>query len=553
MAKRKTTAPRAESLTDVQIWIAYERYNYNKGQAAEALGIPVSTFKDRLVAVQARLGVSPKSLGTLAGTEATPTALPRGKGIKRYILTCAQNNTLAHKPTWQSLLHLADHWGATIKVSTFTYVVLQEGSQKRGAAAAKTNAIWYDPALVPYIADTFEQLAPGLVWCGHANTLPTASDPLTGTESMNGRNSGVWPHTTIQMRSIATMHGDPPKLNYTTGAITLRNYIQKRAGIRAEFHHSYGALLVEVTADGAWWCRHLNADSEGVIHDIGIHADPKGVWETEGGVEALVYGDIHEQNIDKGIEEATWGAGRLRDVLKPRVEVFHDLLDFESRSHHTARNPHERYRLHVERKESVAEEVRGAGVFLDMLAVPGTVQLVVSSNHDRHLDRWLRETDWRDDLVNAEFYLDAQQATLAAIRRGSKFDTLAWAFKHFGVGCNATLLELDESYVVLKKYGGGVELGLHGDLGPNGSRGSPKNLGKLGRKAVIGHSHSPGIWDGVYVAGVTGKLEQGYNTGPSSWAHAHVVVYPNSKRQVLVGWKNAFSAEDYLTKAIGKV
>jgi len=41
---------------------------------------------------------------------------------------------------------------------------------------------------------------------------------------------------------------------------------------------------------------------------------------------------------------------------------------------------------------------------------------------------------------------------------------------------------------------------------------------------------------------MTGKMRQGYNIGPGSWAAAHVPVYPNGKRQVLIGWKGRFFA-----------
>jgi hypothetical protein len=49
----------------------------------------------------------------------------------------------------------------------------------------------------------------------------------------------------------------------------------------------------------------------------------------------------------------------------------------------------------------------------------------------------------------------------------------------------------------------------------------------------IGHSHSAAIIDGVYVAGLCGLLDQGYNQGPSGWSHTQIITYPNSKRTLL--------------------
>src|SRR5690606_16274522 len=151
-----------------------------------------------------------------------------------------QNNTALHEPTWASLIQLANYYDAEIKISRFTYSGRDDGSEKpdtekKETMGFKTKDRWNDPRILPSLSDEFEQLAPGLVWCGHFNTLPTASDPLRGKDSLNGRASGVFPHTRIEMRPIATAAGEATKFNWTTGAVTLRNYIQKNAGITAEF------------------------------------------------------------------------------------------------------------------------------------------------------------------------------------------------------------------------------------------------------------------------------------------------------------------------------
>jgi len=55
----------------------------------------------------------------------------------------------------------------------------------------------------------------------------------------------------------------------------------------------------------------------------------------------------------------------------------------------------------------------------------------------------------------------------------------------------------------------------------------------MGTKLTIGDKHAPAIADGVFVAGMTGDLDQGYNTGPGSWRRAHVLTYPNGKRTIV--------------------
>ena len=50
--------------------------------------------------------------------------------IKRYIFTSAQSDTGVHQPTWRSLLALAKHYGAEIRVSRFAYDTSSHQSKK---------------------------------------------------------------------------------------------------------------------------------------------------------------------------------------------------------------------------------------------------------------------------------------------------------------------------------------------------------------------------------------------------------------------------------------
>lgn len=44
---------------------------------------------------------------------------------------------------------------------------------------------------------------------------------------------------------------------------------------------------------------------------------------------------------------------------------------------------------------------------------------------------------------------------------------------------------------------------------------------------------SPRIVDDAYVAGVSVKLFQGYNIGPTTWAHVHVALYASGQRALV--------------------
>jgi hypothetical protein len=75
------------------------------------------------------------------------------------------------------------------------------------------------------------------------------------------------------------------------------------------------------------------------------------------------------------------------------------------------------------------------------------------------------------------------------------------------------------------------ELGQHGDIGSNGSRGSLLQFRKLNTKIVVGHYHSPGRKDGALAVGTSTKLRVGYNRGASSWLQSHVVIHTDGRAQ----------------------
>lgn len=502
-------------------------------QASRYLGVARSTVAKRM-SIAARENFVPE--GKTAPKKATKRPLPSA-GVKRYVLTCAQSGTLLHEPTWLALTTFANALDAELMVSTFSYVHRREGSAKRGTNKQDQGVDWYDPRIEPFVVDEMVALAPSLLWHGHMNILPTATDPLSGMDNYGGRASAIYPHAKVALRSVAAMPGHAAKLMYTTGAATQLNYIQKKAGQKAEFDHVFGGLLVEVTPSGEWWARQLTVDAKGRIFDVlGVvnGADVQPLTR----VEAVVFGDLHAALLDDDTRRTRWGPGGFIESLSPRVQIAHDILDFESQSHHNRKDPHKRLALHLKGRDNVADEVHGVACLLAEMTKHGRV-VVASSNHDRHLERWLKEADWRGDPANAQFYVDAQQAYIAAIRKGERFDALKWAVRRTHKLPKVRFLAPGESFVVSRDSSGGVELGLHGDQGPNGARGSIRNLSKLGRKVIIGHGHSAGIFQGAWQVGVTApKRNFDYAAGaPTSWSHADCLVHVNGKRQMIV-WHN---------------
>jgi hypothetical protein len=474
----------------------------------------------------------PVAGGHKEGTVAASAELPPKGKIKRYILTSAQNNTYVNKPLWENLLELSKYYKAEILVGTFSYnkSAWRPHPAKRGTDCfLGKDGMWYDPAVTPFICDERRELANGLVWCGEVNILPTAADPLSGFETYSHRKSAIFPHAKLAMRSIATMKGEAAKLNYTTGAVTLMNYIKKTVGFKAEHHHEYAFLVVEVNHDGNWWVRQISAAKKGrLIQDLDVLVED-GVLTTGAAVEAITFGDIHSTVADPSVVKTSHN---MLDVLKPRYEFFHDVFEGVTTNHHSAKDPHVRFQNHLRGLNSLEAEVKATIELLRCYLRAGTNAVVVDSNHDSSwIMRWLRENDYRNDPVNAVLFLETQLEVYRALSRNDRhFHVLEWLFNKYEARGLFRFLRQDESFTICEKR---IECGMHGDLGPNGSRGTPRNLNRIGRRANTGHTHSAGIFNGLYVGGTTSRLDWQYAKGPSSWTHSHIITYPSGQRTII--------------------
>lgn len=449
----------------------------------------------------------------------------------RFLFTCAQNNTDVHPEFWKTLHTFCDHNKAQLGVAKISYN--KGGWQKHGgisknkSVGLEDEGLWYAPEILPF--EVFQQVkvAEGLVFCGELDILPTAIYPLNGLDNYTGMHSAIVPHVKMQMQSLATMKHDPAKLLYTTGACTLRNYIQRRSGQIAEYNHVYGAVYVEVDSDGDWFVRQLNADDDGVVFDLDTAYGPGWVAPSaQFGKPAINLGDIHVEKLD----EIAWqGAREMLRSLDPSHVFIEDLIDFEPRNHHNKKDP---FFLAYQNRHGLS--VHGGMLmgwdFMRGLAenFPDAQIISVRSNHDQAIIRWLKDSPELGD-PNTEYWHWLNYNAHKALRTDGVFDAFRFAMDDIGPALpNIRYLREDESFVFR-----GIEFGMHGHLGPNGARGNPKAYRQIGRRANTGHTHSAGIIDGIYTAGVLATLDMGYNLGPSSWSQSHIITYPNGKRCII--------------------
>ena len=428
-----------------------------------------------------------------------------------YVITAAQADTYINEDFFASLLLYCQHRSATLMIAPMVY------------NARRTSKLWFDHRISEYLVQGPIKLAPDLVVACGINVLPSAARPLSGFASYFREGSGIIPHTKMQLDSLPRYKGTEPRFLYSTGCITRRNYTQSKSGAIADFHHVFGALVVEVK-EGTWFVRQLVADEHGEFFDLTTHATPYGV---EHGVAATVitWGDLHCEELSEMMLNTMLN---IQKTLNPSVVICHDVLDFSLRSYHNKSNYPYLAKLRKENRESVSSALECVAGILNELSLETDKLLVVPSNHDKHLERWLDEPHDQTDFSNSCTYHYLNYRKYQAICNSEEYRVLEDALGTHGLFSGITILQEDESYEL-----NGIEYSLHGDSGPNGSRGSPNNLRGIGVKLNTGHTHSASIVDGVYTGGCMCSLDLGYNTGPSSWSNSFILTYKNGKRSIV--------------------
>ena len=451
---------------------------------------------------------------------------------KRFLLTSAQNNTDVHGNFLQTLEVAAKHLNAELLVSKFLY---NKNGFQNGEGA---KGIHFDPRLEKYFLTEnvfLNSRESNFAFMAEINILPTATFPLSGfaeTAVAFGLDGLAIGHAKISAESVAALKGETVRRMYSTGTVTTKNYIQQKAGQKAEALHNYGALLVEFDDNGVFYVRQIESmDASGAFYDL---TDLYTVDGVKGGqsVLGLQYGDIHAEKLDHECALASWGEnGSLVDVLKPKYQLIHDVHDFTSRNHHNRNSGVFLASQYAQGRDKVLQDIKDTGAVLQAMERPFSQTVVIESNHDLALARWLDDPkcNVKQDPANAALYYKLNAALYAAIESGDEtFNVLSYAIQEVaGYDVAAIFLETDQSLKLA-----GIECGMHGHNGINGARGNPKGFMKLG-KANTGHTHTASIYGGVYTAGVAGSLDMGYNIGASSWSQTHIITYPNGQRTLI--------------------
>ena len=449
-------------------------------------------------------------------------------GCRRFLVTSVVAGAELHRGFWRNLQAYADRLDADLVVHRIGAVGLVGGADARLRSLVRT-----DPVEICGVVDVASDV----------RVSSQSTRPLDGAAVTRSAAWTLVPHPAVQLETVPRLRSDDVRIRMTTGAATIAGG-GGRQGLRADL----GAVVVEVR-DGVAHCRHVlaAADGPGSFHDLDVHV-ADGVVATGRRVAAIVFGDVHHAHVDPAVAAASWGLsddggrapGSLVDRLRPRTMVFHDVCDFSARSHHDARDPHRRFALFVQGRDDVRAELRATASFLASTRRAGCESVVVQSNHDAALVRWLREADFRQDPVNARFFLECSLALHARLADGLGPDGL---FEQTLRGladdrlAGVRFLSTGEGLEVA-----GVECGIHGHAAADGKRGGIQFFEAMGIRAVLGHSHRPTTRGGICSAGVC-QLALDYARGSvTAWAVGHVIVHDDGARQHVIYGGGRFHA-----------
>lgn len=438
---------------------------------------------------------------------------------KIKIIGWAQNNTPVNKKLLKKMEMYAEFHNADIHIIAGRY----KNPTSIWTEEQEQEEFWF-PEVVPYLDANRHDIHKYFSILSDIKVHPTAINPMSSLHSISGVNSCVVGAPKVQMEMIPVIEGNKPKIMVTTGAVTQKNYTDSKAGKIGDFHHTFGFVIIEIKDDETFFVRQVTADDKtGNFTDLYYKVDDNGVSRIDS-LEAIVLGDLHYGNHDQGVLDSTMN---MLEIIKPKHVILHDVFDGSSINHHEIKDPFIQYGKEVLGTNDLAKEVEEMMIGLQAFESFENV-VVVRSNHDDFLDRWLKNEDWKKQPTykNAPLYMKYSGMLLEQYGRNP------YSVK----GVIPTLInERFPKFITLGRNTSykvkDWELGQHGDEGTNGSRGSLLQFRRLNTKIIVGHYHTPGRKDGALAVGTSTIMRMGYNKGASSWLQSHVIIHKDGRAQ----------------------
>ncbi len=523
MSKKKPVDPKARIINTFIKLIKLKRMTPTRSELHKA-GVTQDSYRHHFKTISglkeaARL-VDPEAFKDMIDEKVfTPKNIKKLKkdlkGFKRFVITTAVTGMPVHKDFYTNLKFYCKENNAKLLILASSDPAAQGGFELDGALANESLVLQDLELNDKLFISTFK-------------TSAKQVNPLTGIKRIGQRERSMIVASPKQFLEYVPIAND--KMSHalmTTGAITLPRYItdhymSQRTAYIAEFDHTVGAIVVELESNKQYHFRQIQAEyGTGFFVDNGTYykLNKKETVRPE----AMVLGDIHVGSVSANVLKST---DEMIKSLKPKKVFLHDLFDGVSCSPHMSTQYLTKAKMDID-KLSIESELRLVKKYLDNMKKnhPYVNEwVIVRSNHDLFLDRYLDGGEYIKDPINSRI-----SHQLATMKLDGKIPLEAGLEL---VGLNVEkikFLKINDSYKII-----GIEHGQHGHLGVNGQRNPPNSSLEIAYgTGVFGHSHSAGILRQIYRVGTSTEMRLGYNNGASSWTNTHCCTYHNGSRQLL--------------------
>jgi hypothetical protein len=272
---------------------AYNNREIPWEQQAAVLGTQYSVSERTIRRWAVRMGLKEKT-DTVSEHYEMAKEKSHDKTKKRFLISFGQANVPVHKQFLNNIEAYAEYIGAEILIIA-------------GKAPSKTKKnkkeLWAEEIL-PYLDANRHDIHKYVSILSDVRIPLTATDPMSGLAGLTGVNSCIIGSPKVQMEVIGALEGHQPKLMLTTGAVTKKAYGQSKAEKKAEFHHVYGAVIIEIASPTKFHARQITATDDGNFQDL-IYEVKDGKVHKSNEVEGIILADLHLGETDEKAMNAT--------------------------------------------------------------------------------------------------------------------------------------------------------------------------------------------------------------------------------------------------------
>ena len=370
-----------------------------------------------------------------------------------------------------------------------------------------------DPYLVQNLTFTHDENA----ICKSINVRNSCKRPLTNIEKISDDYKLIVVSSSKQQCKILPYDTNETfKVAYSTGSISKFDYKNTITAYVDQKFNKCGAVVLEYNDTLK---RYLPRNIEIVndeIYDENLvfYIDNENVKYRKTTVDAMVLGDLHLPEED--FISVMTSVSQI-NAYKPKYVLIGDWCSFNSINHHESNKYLNKVMYYQQSLEDELEESTAKlNKFVDM--TEDCEFLIIHSNHDEFLDKWLNSGEIEKDKQNA----------VTGMKLYLSYAEHKDPYFRYSLDKRIKFLKKGELFSI-----NSVVLSNHGHVGLCGSKANSATYVKTYSKSITGHTHSPKIEDSNYTVGTCSKLNLTYTNHLSNWAFANALVHKNGVVQLI--------------------